>query len=382
MQALTAPPRDGFTDDQILTLLQAAALEVDLGCELLDANLNVVDDISGDVIAAGGTVEWDSTSSTGSVSRDLSIGMARALNWGTDLVRPYMLLAAGGIQARFNVGVFCLTTPQDTVGSSPMIFQVTGFDRLYLLSREVGDSRGVGAGSNYIDAILDTISAAGLTGVDIDQSAAAAVLPADMTWPQVSVNSDAATQWLDIINALLSAIGYDPLWCDENGIYRSQPHVDVSARPAEFTLDADDAVRTIVGAQRTRVQDQWAAPNMWIFIQSGFSGTPTEGDGIYTVTNQSDGPASIDQRGLVWPKTFTLDAADQPTLMQLGDAQVAADMADLLTLTIPTGPLPIAGQADVIALVDSAAGGSFMVQATAWSLPLDGQQMSWTVQAA
>lgn len=392
MQALNAAPRDMYTADQILALLEASSVEIDCGCELLDANLNVVEDITGDLQNAGGTVTWGADPDTANEvdpnldiqgQRDCSFGLTRQLNWGTDQVRLYKLHTGAGLTAiRFNVGVFCLTTPDLPGGATPAVYQVTGFDRLYLLQRQVGDSYTVGAGAGVIDSVQQAISDAGLTTPALIDTTGDNVLPADMVWPLIPTSGD-PTEWLDIVNELLDLIAYDPLWADENGQYRSQPHVDPSTRTPEFILDADDAMRTVVGASRTVTQDQWGAPNKWIFVQQDVDGTPVEGAGIYTVVNQSDGLSSIDARGgLVYPQQITLAAADQPTLEALGDAQVTAARAVATTLSnFPTRPLPIAGQSDVVAYSDEAAGGYYLLQATGWTLPLDSGDMTWTFQS-
>lgn len=375
MQGLTAPPRDSLTDAQVTALLLGDNVTGDVGCELLDRDLRLVEDISGDLLPGGSSLAW---SADAVPFLTCQLTLSRELQWGTDLVRVYRTLTAGGVTARFNRGVFCLATPQRPLGEDTTTFQVTGYDRLYLLLREVGDTYSVSAGSGYLAAIADVIDAAGLTGVQIDGTAADKTLPKDMVWPLVA-SAGSPTLWLDIVNTLLRAVAYDPLWCDENGAYRSQPHLEPAVRPAEFTLTADDVETTIVGLARTFTEDQWQTPNRWVFVRSDAS-NPVDGDGRYVVVNQSDGPTSIDQRGLVWSRQFTFDAADQDTLKQLGDAQVTADRSTTAVLSFPTAPLPIAGHHDVLSYIDKAAGGVLPVQATAWDEPLDGSDMTWTVQ--
>jgi hypothetical protein len=390
VQGLTDPPRDAYTDAQILALLHASDVTVDAGCELLAADLSVVEDITGDFQNVGGSVVWGQDPDTAGETdpkldiqgqRDCTFGLTRALNWGSDLVRLYKLHSGAGlVNVRFNVGVFCLTTPDLPVGVTPAVYQVTGFDLLYLLRRQVGDSYSVSAGSSYIDAVQQAISDAGLSSGAVIDTSGDATLPTDMVWPLIPTDAGPTT-WLQIVNELLAAIHYDPLWCDENGLFRSQPHVDPSTRTPEYFLDADDVVGTIVGVSRSLTQDVFATPNTWVFVQQDFQGTPVEGAGIYTVVNQSDGLASIDQRGLVYADQRTVAAANQATLESLGDAQVAKDRATATTLQVTTRSLPIAGQGDVIAYSDVAAGGFFLVQATGWSLPLDGGDMTWALQS-
>jgi hypothetical protein len=49
------------------------------------------------------------------------VKVSRELVWGVDLIRPYMRVTdkLTNLSARFNVGVFCLTTPARDAGESP-----------------------------------------------------------------------------------------------------------------------------------------------------------------------------------------------------------------------------------------------------------------------
>lgn len=374
MQTLNAPPRDGLTTAQVTAALQADAVTFDFGLELLDAGLNVVDDISEDF--AGGKVKRVMNAI---IHGTCDLQISRALAWGTVLVRPYMLVTGAGATARFNVGVYCLTTPDQVVGLTPATFAVQGADRLYLLTRTVGDTYVVAAGTGYLAAVQGAITAAGLSGVLLDSSAAAAVLPADRVWPLIPSQGNPST-WLNIVNDLLGDINYRGMWADENGLFRSAPYVDPTVRGREFTFDTSDP-RTLVGEQRTLTQDIWQTPNKWIFVQSNRAtgaAAPSEGDGVYTVTNNADGPTSVVARGLTWPKQVALTAADQSSLVAQGDSIVAADKRTSSTVAATTAPFPAAGHYDVFAYVDAELGALWKVQASQWQLDLTGADMSWT----
>ena len=222
MQALTAAPRGAFTAAQVTALLLAPAITVSAGLERLNASLVVQEDISDDLM--GGQVERVMNAT---VHGTCKLDISRALAWGLDLVRPYMTLTDGKITARFNLGVFSLTTPERAVAWTPETYACSGFDRLYLLHRPVGDSYAVTAGTGYLAAVRSAVTAAGLSGVNLDGTAEAKTLPSDMTWPLVkstatttststgssaSSTATGATTWLNIVNELLGAISYRGLW--------------------------------------------------------------------------------------------------------------------------------------------------------------------------
>lgn len=380
MQRLTAAPRDGLTEQQVFGLLHADALQVSAGCELLASDLTVVADISDDLV--DGSIERNMNAT---IHATCKLDLTRAAVWGSQLARPYMLLTdvLRGVTARFNTGAYVLVTPEDVVGSEPRTYSVQGYDRVYLLDRPVGDSYTVPAGTEYLAAVRTAFTAAGLTGVLLDGTATGKTLPIAMSWPLVNIETgtdgkkdqSSVSTWLRVINDLLAAIGYRGVWADENGVYRSEPYQQPSVRGVEWTLDADSRA-TLVGADRTRIADQWKRNNRWVFIQRNLAGdpppAPVEGAGIYTVTE----PTS----GLVWTRVEEMDAADQAALIVQGDAIVAADRRRTETLKVTTAPLPIAGHYDVLTYADVALGGARKVQAIRWSLPLGGGDMTWDLE--
>lgn len=395
--------------DAQAALIAAPSLEVDAGCELLGFDLTVVEDISTDLDASTATVQWNGNAT---VHRGCSVTLSRRLNWGSDLIRLYQTLTdeVSGVSARRNLGVFCLTEPDQPIGETPASYQVTGQDRLFLLNRQVGYSYVVYSGTNVLAALAQVFVDAGLTGVQIDSSKASATTPTDMVWPLIpatdtssaaptvtDTGSDATdptapATWLRIVNDLGGLIAYRGVWADENGLYQLGPYTDPSSRAPTFTWDAN-SVTSVVGVQRT-VTRTTPNVNKWIFVNTSLPDTtmtdsssdeidvpavPVEGDGIYTVVNASDGPASVDARnGLVWPTQINYAAADQASLESMGDNRVAADKRTVATAAVTTAPFPAASHFDIFTWVDSGLDEqSWKVEATTWEVPLDGGDVSW-----
>lgn len=372
---------------QTLTLDQAALLvgdrlEVSAGCDVLDLDLNVTGDISDHLVA--GTIARNMRARIhGTCSLDLSTDLA----WGTQLVRPYMTLSDGDVSERFNVGVFMLTTPEQVLGDDLPVRSTDGFDRLYLLDREVADDYVRSEGETYYEALVQVFDDAGLTGFLIDGAAADYTLPVDREWPLVARSTDpdqtsSPVTWLRVVNDLLTAINFRGVWADENGLYRCQQYLAPAARSPEFTFDVDNIRENIVVA-RTVIEDQWKTPNRWVFLwqnrPGGMSSTP--GDGLYERNLDDDHPLSAVSRDLDWPKVYSYEAASQAVLEELGDRRVADDLGALAVYKVTTGPFPAAGHWDVVTYADDAAGGSVKAVATDWELDLSGGDMSWTWEA-
>lgn len=194
-------------------------------------------------------------------------------------------------------------------------------------------------------------------------------------------DSSNATTFLRVANELLAAVNYRGVYMDWDGRLRLEPYADPMVRPSEFTFDVDDAIRAIIGRQRSRQRDIAATPNRWVFVQSnlvdggGAPVMPVEGAGRYTVQNFDDGDTSITARG-GWPigartAVIELDAADQATLVELGDKRVSADRQVSETFTLVSSPFPAAWHEDVYTYVDAAvSGGPMKVMSTGWTLDL------------
>ncbi len=373
MQQLTGVPRHTLTEAQVTTLLTGPRVEVSAGLELLDSANVLVEDITNDLLS--GQVDRQNFSD---VHGTCNLVISRELAWGKDRVRPYMTLSDGAVSARFNLGVFVLTTPDSKRGETPVSFTVSGFDLIHLLQAGPADTYMVDAGVTYLTAVqaVLTASAVGST-VQLDGTAQATTLPNPMVW---ALTPDAPASWLRIINDLLSAINYRGLWVNENGVFRSGPYQDPSVRAVEWIFDTANLTTNLVGEDRTLDSDVWAARNWWRFVRKGMTAQPVEGAGIYTVTNPSTGRTSVAALGrTVRAAVQYLDAADQASLVAQGERIVSTDQSASRIFTITVDPLPIASHFDIVRLID--AGEDDKCQVSSWSLPLDGSPGSWTLKA-
>lgn len=373
MQGLTQSPRDAFTAAEIRSLITGDSLEVSAGLELLDSSNNFVEDISDDL--DGGEI---SRSNFADIHGTCKLEIVRELAWGKDRVRPYMTLANDLISARFNLGVFVLTTPETSRIDNVITYEAQGFDLLYLLQSGPSDTYVATSGTTYLTAVQDVLTASGVgVGLQLDGTGSATTLPVTMVW---TLNPDAETTWLSIINDLLSAINYRGLWANENGVFTSSPYAAPSTRAIEWTFDTSISTANIVGQERTLTSDVWAAKNWWRFVRKAMTVKPIEGAGIYTVTNASTGRTSVAALGrTVKAPVQYLDAADQTSLVAQGDKIVAKNQAISRSFTIEVDPLPIASHFDIVELID--AGFTDKCQVTSWTLPLDGSQGRWNLES-
>src|SRR6266498_3300 len=257
---------------QVVSLIRdTPALEVSAGLELLDLGLNVLADLTD--VFAGGSV---SRASYATLHGTATLHVAQTLDWGTAILRPYMILGDGVTSARFNLGAYLTSSPREVIGELPASHEVAGYDLLHWLNAPVGEAYSVDAGTGYLAAAEAILTTQGIVTYQIDQTRGDAVLPAARIWPL-----DANTTWLNIVNDLTSAVGYQGIWSDWDGALRVGPYVNPADRATEWLYDVDP-LTSMLGQQRVAVQDFFAAPNRWVFFWSAdpSGAQPVDGAGI------------------------------------------------------------------------------------------------------
>ncbi len=363
MQPLVDPPRDHLTADQVIQLLQGEdAISLAGGLEIVDIGLNVIEDISGDL--AGGDVERQSYATMHGSAR---FRITRDIDWGGDLLRPYLVISGGGVSARFNLGVYHPTTPAYPLEESPPTFDVEGYDILLRLNQPVGDAYSLASGENYLAKAAEILSSRGYTEFVIDPARSSAVAPGPRVWA-----FDDSITWLTVVNDLLGSIGYAGVWSDWNGRLRLESYQNPIERAPEWYY-SDDAATTMLSTRRSVERDFFAAPNRWVIYRSNLveGETPVEGAGIYTYVNDSTGDTSVEaRRGLVITRTEGVDVADQAALIARAGQIINADM-DVPTLYhVETAPNPLHWHFDRLFLQDSASLPVADAMCTQWSMPL------------
>ncbi len=368
MQPAITDVREQYIASDITYLLRdEPSIVVGAGCELLTMNLDVLDDITDDVV--DGSV---ARSNYATLHGSARLNISRDLPWGRAIVRPYMTVESGLMAARFNLGAYFTNTPERVLGTQPMTYAVQCFDLLHALDTPTGEAYQVPSGYKYLTAVEDILTDLGFTKYIIDRTRASTTLPATKVWP-IAEN----TTWLTVVNDLLAAVGYRGIWSDWDGYLRCEPYETPATRQPEWEYDAT-VYNTMLGETRTYVRDFYEAPNRWVAVRNGqINGTtPVEGDGIYTYVNQYAGDTSVSGRGgRIITRLLSFDAADQAALVAQTQSAIEADLTLKTKITVETSPNPLHWHFDVLTLIDAEAGANLKVLESSWELPLTGGNM-------
>lgn len=357
---------------QLVALVEADDLEVVVGLDLLDARDRFVLDVSDDLV--GGRLERRNHRAIHGTCR---LQLTRALPWGSARVRPRYELTAPSLRLTraWPMGVYVLSTPEHVAGASPATWTVEGYDKLQVLDTPAGRTWAAAKDSPVLAEVARVFAEVGETRARIDQAAAARVVSSTRVWVL-----DERTTWLGIVNDLLAMVGYRAVWADRDGTYRCEPYVDPSGRAPDWAYDADSPT-TAVAEERSLTADYFAAPNRWVAVRDDPAlPTPVEGNGIAVAVNQSNGPTSIDARGRVITRALRLDAADQDSLVAQLRRYVAEDVRLDVAVAMSSSPNPVHWHFSVVSYRDAALGPDRRLVEDAWSLPLDGGDMSHELQ--
>lgn len=358
-------------------VIRSSSLTVVVGAELLDSSDAFIQDISDEFV--GGVVSRDSTAT---IHGAATFELLTEIDWQNQRIKPYITLTDDltGESYTYSLGVYLPETPKRLVGESPAVFQVEAYDKLIILDTPYGATYRVAAASSYITTVEGLLDGLSLSH-NIDQTAVATTTPSDLVW-----ELDEKNTYLHIINDLLTAIGYRELYVDRDGVFVSEPWTSPSVRTPIFTYDtgATDSVVLVGGLEEET--DLFPIPNKWVFVLNNPDpalSLPTEGAGIYTVTNQSDGPTSIDARGRTKTKVVRLDAANHATLVAQGDRIVEEDKQPVTEVVLRSALNPLHWHDEVVTVTAPEVGlASVLFSELSWGMELPGGPMTHVLRKA
>lgn len=206
---------------------------------------NLSDEITQYVLS--GTVEMQS-------SRDIKMAFTGTTNDPTFLARysdyfaPFLTITlADGTTYSEQLGLFSIPPMAENITQVSRVGTFTGYDLTWNLSQSTfSGAYSVAAGSVYTSKIVEIIEGEGFTRHAIPVSTK--TLATAITWKQDDSK-------LKIINDLLTAIGYYPLFVTRQGVFQSFAIQDLSTVEPAITLASGD-YSTLVGAiKRTPTSD-------------------------------------------------------------------------------------------------------------------------------
>jgi hypothetical protein len=375
VQPPTDGPRSDYTAAQVRYLIEnSSSFDTDMGLEVIDLNLNVIDADAGAYMSAA-TIR---RSNYADIHASADFTFSAAMGWGRDIVRPFMTFTgptspgSGLSTMKFYQGAYFLDTPDEDLSESPPTIDATGYDILSILDDPIGDDYAIDIGESYLARVEEILLARGVTKYHIDQDAYDRLAISPMTYTL----EDNPT-WLQVVNDCCAAVGYQGIWTDWNGAFQVRDYTSPALRAPEWTLTAD-MENTLLTQRRKRSRDFYSAPNRWVFYQSSSTETqPVDGNGRFEYINQTVGDTSVEARGrVITAPPVGKEVPFHGVLVAVARLQIDRDMLIPTKWSIDTAPLPLAWHMDRYRVTDPTIGTARDVIGMSWSLNLDGSDMT------
>lgn len=262
------------------------------------------------------------------------------------------------------LGVFLPTSPADRFTENGRIWTVECLDKLSILEDDkIPEPWGFDAGVWVIGAVKDVIESTGETQVAVTEDPG--VLRTPIAWK-------AGTPKRAIVNDLLNAIAYTPVWVDGFGQYRLEPYIDPHNRP--ITREFREGETSIHSQEWSRTQNITNVPNRVICTTDGTDEIPA----LVSVAENTDpdNPYSYQARGNRW-KTETYEedeAVDQAALDALAQRRLYGWMHPPMNFQVSHGIVPY-NMLDVVRFVSN--GNDALAWVNEYHVPLEiGGQMT------
>lgn len=269
----------------------------------------------------------------------------------------------------FPLGIFLLSTPTKEEINGVIYREVEAYDGLLvLIENKVMERVTAPVGELYTDFIYSVLQAAGVRKWNIEASDKR--ITTELEWP-------IGTEYLRIINDLLAALNYTPLWVDENGYYISSLYRSPQEAPIDFSYIADEL--SVIYNGMTEELDLYTVPNRWLMVLNDPEREPL----VSTYQNENpESPTSYQARGR-WIVDYreVTDIADQEALDAYTERIAFAASQVYGKVTFETAAMPFHAYSDVLYLENEALGVRGKFSETDWTLPLQvGAKMSHQVR--
>ena len=273
------------------------------------------------------------------------------------------MLSPAGVWVRFNLGVFVCSMPPVDDDGMVQRYRLQLADKTFRYNlRALTDPLSIAAGTNCASWVAaDLASTFGEGTVNIPTSTV--TLVTGKTFP-------ANTSRLAVYNDLLRTAAFDDLTCDEdNGYPRSRSLADLAGQGAEITYGPNATGKIVTAGTVESLLAE--VPNQVRFVARTGPTLATEGNGISTVTNQSTGPFSVDQRGETILQVVQVEAENQAQLAAIATADAQRFFAGGgLRYIGKVGLNPRHSDRDVVELIKPRLGLSGNWLCTEWRYPM------------
>lgn len=258
----------------------------------------------------------------------------------TDELQP--ILNIDGVSYKLGVFVPTSVTPSYGESSSKETIAIEAYDRAWYVQSTTGQQRvHFARGTAYLDAVEQLLAASGIAVINIKTDCSDVMTEAREDW-------DLGTDYLTIVNDLLSEINYKQLWFDTDGGAVLEPIQSALPKNAQHELDSRNPM-TYVRPGLSRKTDYFKTPNVFICICNNPEKSATL---IAIARNENEhSPLSIQRRRReIVQLTSVNNVSNQEALQRYADQLLYESLLSGETIEVTTSLLPGWGIGDVVSL--------------------------------
>jgi hypothetical protein len=286
--------------------------------------------------------------------------MKNTMTWGDAYERTWQAAlnddwAPDDVWAEWPLGVFVLSSPEKVSNGETANRRIEAYDLNQLLKTD-GISKRLyyAAGTRYTDVVLNVLAGAGITGASIE--GASATLKTDIEYP-------VGTFRLDIVNDLLAAINYTPIYPDENGVFTARRKRDVELQDIAYIYSTKkDSV--IMDGARENV-DYFNLPNRFIAVVSSPDVAPLVS--IYENNDPKSELSTVNRQTVTETRELD-DISTQADLDEYVSRWAKDTEAAIHAISFSTGLMPMHGYMDVYQFEHETLRINEIYQETAWDM--------------
>lgn len=290
------------------------------------------------------------------------------VDWLSDQLQPVLII--DGVE--HPIGVYDTASINTARNDSIDGITIEAYDRCWRVqSYKTPNTIHLNAGTNYVQQVQNMLVECGI--------GAALVTPTSETLREDREDWEIGTDYLTIINQLLSEINYNDLWFDANGMAMIQPKAELTASGIVRTYDSKNVNSLMLRNSNVSI-DLFNTPNVFHVVCSNPDDASVM---VATSVNESPtSPFSVLRRGRRIVELVRVDnIASQEALDDYASLMAMKSAMAAEVITINTGLMPGVGINEPVAIVHEDAEG--LCYETGWRMELSaGGNMVHTLEKA
>lgn len=362
---MTNLAQGGYTHEEVLKRLEGDRM-IDFRFELLDRSERKLKDLEN----VTGSIRFDSSQEimgTGTFHVRETTGVDFK---EIDLrIRPVFMLSTERGWLKYPLGIYIMSSPERQAQNCGVYQNIDCYDYSTILREDkIRERLFLASGSNYVREVRNLINGAGIKKINIETS---------VLTVREDIEFEIGTNKLEIINALLTAINYEPLHFNGNGYAVSRRYVEPVNRRTEHSYRTDD--KSIIKAGAKQSLDMYNVPNIFVRYTDDPDGEELRSEYV----NDSAGSriSTVNRGRNVVDIESVDDIADKETLDALVRRIAIEKSQTYDAITIPTGLMPHHEYRDCIFINETTLGIGNKYIEYAWEMDLSiGGTMTHTLK--